>query len=270
VYARSGTAEIAYEESSHRDGAEVLLIHAGVTDRRSWHHVVDRLRGRHRCVAFDMRGYGDTRYEPEPGWSVVDDALAVMEAASLRRPIIVACSMGGQAAIDLALAHPDRAAALILIGSAIRGAPYPEPQDPYMFELNERMEAADAAGDVDEVNRLDAWMWLDGPAAEGRVAGAARELFLEMNGRALRAADPGEPAALPDAWPRLAELAMPTHLLVGDLDVEEIQVIDEQAAALIPGSRHHVLEGVAHLPHLEGDGASLDAIAACAHAVQIT
>ena len=25
------------------DGADVLLIHAGVTDRRSWHHVVDRL-----------------------------------------------------------------------------------------------------------------------------------------------------------------------------------------------------------------------------------
>ena len=36
-------------------------------------------------------------------------------------------------------------------------------------------------------------MWLDGPSAEeGRVGGRARELFLEMNDRALRAEDPGD------------------------------------------------------------------------------
>jgi len=34
--------------------------------------------------------------------------------------------MGGQMAIDLTLAHPDRVAGLALIGAAIRGAPYPD------------------------------------------------------------------------------------------------------------------------------------------------
>ena len=34
--------------------------------------------------------------------------------------------MGGQTAIDLTLAHPERVAGLLLIGTAIRGAPYPE------------------------------------------------------------------------------------------------------------------------------------------------
>ena len=38
------------------------------------------------------------------------------------------------------------------------------------------MEAADTAGDLDEVNRLEAWLWLDGPAGpEGRVSGPVRE-----------------------------------------------------------------------------------------------
>ena len=83
-----------------------------------------------------------------------------------------------------------------------------------------------------------------------------------MNGRALRAADPGEPAELPDAWPRLGEIAVPTLFLVGCLDAEEIRVIDEQASALIPGARLHFLDGVAHLPHLENDPATLDAIVA--------
>ena len=43
-----------------KDGADVLLIHAGVNDRRSWQHVVERLGPRHRCVAYDTRGYGET------------------------------------------------------------------------------------------------------------------------------------------------------------------------------------------------------------------
>jgi pimeloyl-ACP methyl ester carboxylesterase len=174
----------------------------------------------------------------------------------------VACSMGGQTAIDLALAHPARVARLALIGTAVRGAPYPDLTEGPTADLNARIEAADAAGDVDEVGRLDAWMWLDGPSAdEGRVGGTARELFLDMDGRALRAEDPGEEAELPPAWPRLGEIAAPTLIMIGRLDAEEILAIDEQAAALIPGARLRFLDGVAHVPHLEGDPVTLDEIA---------
>ncbi len=263
MFVTSGRARLAYERTGVEGGAEVLLIHAGVNDRRSWRHVVERLGTRHRCAAFDMRGFGETTYEREDGWSPVADALAVLDAAGFERPVVVACSIGGQTAIDLALAHPDRVAGLVLIGAAVRGAPYPDIEEGPTAELNARLEAADAAGDVDEVGRLDAWMWLDGPsAAEGRVGGAARELFLEMNGRALRAEDPGEQAEISPAWPRLGEITAPTLVLIGRLDVEDVQAIDEQAAAIIPGARLRFLDGVAHVPHLEGDTATLDEIAA--------
>ena len=263
MFATSGRAQLAYECSGAEDGADVLLIHAGVNDRRSWHHVVDRLSGRHRCLAYDMRGYGETTYEREDGWSPVADALAVLDAAGVERAVVVACSMGGQAAIDLALAHPARVAGLALVGTAVRDAPYPELETGPTAELNALIEAADAAGDLDEVGRLEAWMWLDGPAApEGRVGGAARELFLDMNARALRAEDPGEEAETPPAWPRLGEIAVPTLLLVGRLDAEEIVAIDEQAAPLMPGARLQFLDGVAHVPHLEGDRATLDELTA--------
>jgi pimeloyl-ACP methyl ester carboxylesterase len=269
MFATSGRAQLAYDSTGAEGGADVLLIHAGVNDRRSWRHVVERLGPRHRCVAFDMRGYGETTYDREDGWSAAGDALAVLDAAGIQRPaVVVACSMGGQAAIDLTLAHPDRVAGLVLIGSAVRGAPYPDLEEGPTAELNARIEAADAAGDLDEVGRLDAWLWLDGPAAqEGRVAGPARELFLEMNGRALRAEDPGDEAELSPAWPRLGEIAAPTLVMIGRLDVEDIVVIDEQAAALIPGARLRFLDGVAHVPHLEGDPATLDEIAAFVDAV---
>lgn len=106
-------------------------------------------------------------------------------------------------------------------------------------------------------------MWLDGPGEEeGRVGGATRELFLEMNDRALRAEDPGEQAELPPAWPRLGEIAVPTLVMIGRLDAEDILWTDPQVAERIPGARLVWLEGVAHVPHLEGDAATLDEIAA--------
>ncbi|MGI8714383.1 MAG: alpha/beta fold hydrolase [Solirubrobacteraceae bacterium] len=263
MFVNCGHAHLAYESTGVAAVADVLLIHAGVNDRRSWRHVVERLRASHRCVAFDMRGFGETTFEREDGWSPVNDALAVLNEAGLDRPAIVACSMGGQAAIDLALTHPGRVAGLVLIGTAVRGAPYPELNEGPTADLNARIEQADSAGDIDEVNRLEAWMWLDGPSAmEGRVGGPARELFLDMNGRALRAADPGEQAELPPTWPRLSEISVPTLVLVGRLDAEDIQAIDEPAAGRIPGARLRFLDGVAHVPHVEADPATLDEIAA--------
>jgi pimeloyl-ACP methyl ester carboxylesterase len=262
MFAKSGRAELAYEITGFSEGVDVLLIHAGVTDRRSWQDVVKRLAPRHRCIAYDMRGYGETQYEHEDGWSPVADAVAVLDAAGVGEAVVVASSMGGQTAIDLALGHPDRVAGLVLIGPAIRGAPYPELVDGPTAELNSQIEAAEAAGDVAEVNRLEARMWLDGPTAdEGRVVGPARDLFLEMNGRALRAENPGKQAQIPAAWPRLGEITVPTLIMIGRLDAEDILAINEPAATMIPHAQLLWLDDVAHLPQLESDPTTLEEIA---------
>ena len=63
MFATSGRAQLAYDSSGVDGGGDVLLIHAGVNDRRSWQHVVERLGADHRCVAYDTRGYGETTYE---------------------------------------------------------------------------------------------------------------------------------------------------------------------------------------------------------------
>jgi pimeloyl-ACP methyl ester carboxylesterase len=85
-----------------------------------------------------------------------------------------------------------------------------------------------------------------------------------MPASTIDAADPGEQADIAPAWPRLGEIAAPTLVMIGRLDAEDVQVIDEQAAAIIPGARLCWLDGVAHVPHLEGDPATLAEIAAFA------
>lgn len=258
MFATSGRARLGYDVVGATSGADVLLMHAGVTDRRSWSSVVGRLSPEHRCVAFDARGFGESAHEAEDGWSPVADAVAVLDAAGVQRAVVVAASMGGAAAIDLALEHPDRVAALALIGPAVNGAPYPPVTEPRAAALERQVEEAERAGDLDALNRLEAWMWLDGPTApEGRVGGAARELFLDMNATALRAADPGTPAEQPSSWPRLGALDLPTLVLVGALDMPDMQAVDRLLADRV-GARLVWLDGVAHLPHLENDPRCLD------------
>jgi pimeloyl-ACP methyl ester carboxylesterase len=232
-------------------GPDVLLMHAGVTDRRSWRPVMERLSSQVQCISFDARGFGETAYEPEPGWSPVDDAVCVLAAVGSHRAVVVGSSSGGQVAIDLALAHPDRIAGLVLIAPAVRGAPYPDPTE-REISLEGGAERAQAEGDMDRANALEAQLWLDGPtSAEGRVGGHTRELFLDMNGRALRSVDPGPTAVRDPAWPKLGEIGVPTLVLVGDLDVSDLQAIGRLLAAALPDATFTELPGVAHLPQME-------------------
>ena len=255
-FAPSGSAQIAYDDEG--SGPPVLLLHAGVTDRRSWRAVVDVLHPGRRTLAFDQRRFGETIYTPEPH-STPADALAVLAHAGVDGPTtIVGCSMGGTAAVDLALARPDLVERLVLMAPGVRADVYPEEIPDSWRDL----EAAEGAGDLDEVNRLEAHLWLDGPTApEGRVGGAARELFLDMNGRALAAPEAGEVVGVPELWEGLGELANPVLVLVGDLDTEEEQGAAEQLAAMIPGARFERLTGTAHLPHLEAHPRLLELLA---------
>lgn len=261
MFAPSGSASLAYDvNGSGTDGPDMLLIHAGVADRRSWRPLLDALVPTQRAVSYDARGYGETTYEPEV-FTRYGDALAVLEAAGIESAVVVGSSMGGKTALDLALEEPERVSALVLIAPAVSGAPdaenYPEP----LTALLDALEKADESDDLDEINRLEAHIWLDGPTApEGRVGGARRDLFLEMNGRALAATDPGDGPSTVNAWHRLGELAIPLLVLVGDLDLPEFQDLSRGLADRVEGAQLVVLPGVAHLPHFEGDPACLTAI----------
>ncbi len=258
--ARNGAAELAYE--ARGVGPPVLLMHAGVTDRRSWAPLVAHLDEGYRTIAYDRRGFGETSYEPEPH-DPVADAVAVLDAAGVDRAVVIGASNGGRWSIELALAHPERVAALVLIGAGTRGGPEDDPTDhsPGVQALWHAYEAAEEGDDLDALNRIEAHAWLDGWAApEGRVTGAVRDLFLAMNAVALASPDPGPEQERPPAWDLVGDITVPTLVLCGDLD-EVCLPASEHFAATIPNARFEVLAGTGHLPHLESHPRCLAAIA---------
>jgi pimeloyl-ACP methyl ester carboxylesterase len=245
-----GTAPIATEWAG--SGQPVVFLHAGVADRRMWRHQLAALASSYHVIAFDRRGFGDTPAVDE-AYSQTADLFAVLDHLVERgRPVVlVGCSQGGRIAVDAALASPDRVTGLVLIAPAVSGAPSATPHEA-VRRLLDAIDLAETSGDLDQVNRLEAALWLDGPLADqGHVKNPARDLFLAMNGIALAAPAIGRVLEPAPAWDRLDQIAAPVRILCGDLDVPHVQARCRQLAVALPDARLKILPGVAHLPNLE-------------------
>lgn len=229
----------------------VVFLHAGVADSRMWNAQQAALSPARSALRYDRRGFGDSEVRSAVAHSRLGDLRAVLDAAGVQRAHFAGCSQGGRIALDFALAEPDRAASLLLVAPAVSGAPQPAPQG-RTARLARAIEAAEDAGDIDRVNQLEARLWLDGPSAPaGRIGGAARALFLDMNGRALRSPPAGDAIEPSSAWDRLNALRCPVLVLWGTLDLPLLKRRCEALLQRIGNARRIVLAGTAHLPPLE-------------------
>jgi pimeloyl-ACP methyl ester carboxylesterase len=229
----------------------VVLLHEGVSDRRGWREVAQSLALQVTAVAYDRRGYGQSAVSTAP-FTHVDDLLAIFDREHAGRAWLVGASAGGGLALDTALLNPDRVAGLVLIGTAVSGAPEPE-LDPDTQRFEPLLDATFATGNLQELNRLETWLWLDGPSSpEGRVGGEARALALDMNAIILRnGAREDEGGSGVDAWRILDQVQVPVTIACGALDAQFLITRSRELAGRLPDSRYRELPGVAHQPYLE-------------------
>jgi 3-oxoadipate enol-lactonase len=101
-------------------GTPVVLLH-GLTATRRYVVMGSRAleRSGHRVVAYDARGHGASSPAPDPsayGYEhLARDLEAVLDALGIQRAVLAGASMGAHTAVRLALARPQRVAALALI-----------------------------------------------------------------------------------------------------------------------------------------------------------
>jgi pimeloyl-ACP methyl ester carboxylesterase len=100
------------------DGPAALLLHGLASTSRIWDLVAARLtRAGVRAVAYDQRGHGRSA-KPGAGYGferTSADALAVMRALGLRRPVLVGHSWGANVALEVAVRRPRSLHALVLV-----------------------------------------------------------------------------------------------------------------------------------------------------------
>ena len=233
------------------NGDPVVFLHAAVCDSRMWRAQLAAVGARHKAIAYDRRGFGETRAEKED-FSSVAELMTVIDAAGGGGPaILVGCSQGGQIALDAVLLHPQRVRALVLIAPNVSGAPEPISSAEIEAAMA-RLKDAERVGDLDRVNAVRAHHLLDGPLqAQGRVTGEARRLFLDMHGIVLRSPPVGSNLDVVHAFDRLGEISAPSLVIWGDLDFPHVQERSGLIAATIPNGTAYRLTGTAHLPSLE-------------------
>ena len=114
-------AEIYWEQ--HGTGDPLILISGLGYTIEMWYRLLPALSKRYRTIVMDNRGVGRSSV-PEGPYGVplmVRDIRAVMDASRVERAHVLGMSMGGMIAQELALAHPDRVASLVLACTSCGG-----------------------------------------------------------------------------------------------------------------------------------------------------
>jgi esterase len=100
------------------DAPPIVLLHGGHQSAHSWDLVSLHLARRHRVLALDQRGHGDSEWARDVSYSNVEmslDAEAFVAALGLERPILIGHSMGGRNAMLLTRRNPSLLRALVIV-----------------------------------------------------------------------------------------------------------------------------------------------------------
>ncbi|MDX6534731.1 MAG: hypothetical protein QOF68_2475 [Gaiellales bacterium] len=232
-------------------GAAVVLIHEGIGDSRMWDPQWRTFTERYRTVRYDMRGFGRSPLPEEP-FAHAADLAALIDELGIGPTALVAGSMGGRVALELAVARPDLVSALVLVAPALPGHDWSDEMRRYDAAEEEAIEA----GDLDKAADLNVRFWVDGPGrGPDAVDPAVRDRVRNMQRRALeiQLAAPGaeEELLVEDLAGRLGEISAPTLVLVGEHDLGDMHRIADRLVAEIPGACRELIEGTAHVPNME-------------------
>lgn len=99
----------------------LLFVHGWCCDHRYFAPQIEHFARRHRVVALDQRGFGQSD-RPAGEYTIevfADDAAWLCRELDLRRPVVVGHSLGGAVALALAGRHPELPGALALCDPAV-------------------------------------------------------------------------------------------------------------------------------------------------------
>jgi 3-oxoadipate enol-lactonase len=236
-------------------GRPVVLVHAGICDRRMWDPQMIALAADRRVVRLDLRGFGASDRKTAAPFAHHLEVAALLDELAIERAHVVGVSMGAGVVAEVALARPELVESLLLV------APSGSLRTEVTADIEafwEAEEMALAEEDVEGAVEANLETWVDGPGQPSdRVAPAIRAFVGQMQMKAFEnidgwnAEDLDDRGLKPAVGSRADDIAVPTRILVGDLDVAAVGRTAARLAEEIPGATLVRWPDVAHLPSLE-------------------
>ena len=243
---RANGIDIYYEIHGH--GEPLVLLEGLASDHNAWGPHLDVLTKHFRCLVIDNRGMGQTD-KPEREYTTriyADDTASLMDAVGFPNAHLVGLSMGACIAQELCLSYPDKVRSMVLVSGWAR-------PDNYFSELvNLWIQMAEKA--ESNIMWKDILLWSFSPKMYNERPKDILSLMDDLNqGDISLQAFIRQARSLitHDVYDRLAQVKVPTLILVGSADIFTPYRLAEELQRAIPGSHLEVLENQAHAFPLE-------------------
>ncbi|MFO1209127.1 MAG: alpha/beta fold hydrolase [Amaricoccus sp.] len=235
----------------------LVVAHGLFGSARNWGAIAKRLALHRQVIAVDMRNHGDSPRSPDHGYRALAGDLAATIAAHGGAADLLGHSMGGKAAMVLALTEPARVRRLIVADMA--PVAYRHSQIGYV----EAMQSVDLATIA---RRADADAALAAHVPDPALRGF---LLQSLAFEGPRAAWKLNLPALHDQMPNIAgfpdlgaRFDGPTLFLTGARSDYVRPDAWPRIRALFPAARHVELAGAGHWLHAEAPGPFVEAVEA--------
>lgn len=233
----------------HMGSGELLLFLHGIGgNKRNWHHNLPAFALHWHAVAWDARGYGESDdYEGPLTFSdFAHDVARVLDHFGARKAHIVGLSMGGRIALDFAAHHPDRLLTLTLCDTHRGFSHFSEEKRREFVRLRKEplmsgKEPKDIAGPVAKT--------LAGPNASKESFDALVDSMSRLHKESYIKTI--EASAVAGNHGELADIRVPTHVIVGSEDRLTTPDMCRELAGMIPGARFTVIDDAGHLVNIE-------------------
>ncbi len=253
----------------------LILLHGFPASTFTWREIIDPLARGGRVIAFDRPGFGLSArplppegqddfadgHNPYSAEAQVRQTLALMDTLDIDRAILVGSQTGGTLALRIALARPERVAALILIAPTItRGGTLPWLRrlldTPQLRRLGPLLSRDLRDRNIKHIDRA----WHDPGRLDERMRRGSRRTFAVDNwDRALwrytlayRSPD--------DLLPRLSTLGVATLVITGADERASEPTKSEDLSATLKRAEFVEIGECGQLPHEECPTPTLAAI----------
>jgi len=239
-------ADLHYEIDG--SGTAMVLVHGFSLDGRMWDDQAVALRDIATVVRYDLRGFGRSSL-PAPGVAYAHsaDLLALLDHLGISSAVVAGLSMGGLVAVHAALVAPERVRSLVLLDSVLDGVVWDPASERAMTAAGRAaaMQGAQAAKEL----------WLQHPLftparRDPRLAARLEALVEPYSWFHYTHQDPAEPLR-PSPNQELERIAVPTTVVVGELDVPCFLNMAGVLSRRIPGARKVTVPNAGHMVNLE-------------------
>lgn len=245
---RSRGFGIHYEVHGDGAGTPLLLVMGMGGTCQGWLSVTvpDLVKAGRRCVIFDNRGAGQSE---DPGGPITtaemaEDTCALLDHLAIPRAHVLGGFLGGMIAQELAIAHPERVASLILVGTYARA----DAKRRAILDLWKRMVEIGVPAELRIKKRL-IWTLGDATMEQEDLIEAMWRFYLRddapMDDKVF--ARQAEACIRHNALDRLAQITAPTLCVNGEGDILTPPVLSREIVSRIKDSRLVLLPNAGHL-----------------------